>query len=131
METIVVQTITTNELRAKLGRKERFEFWNVLNEDAYSNENIAGSRHVPINRIGREIAELGLSKQAEIIVYCAGFDCMTSSFAYEKLARLGYSNVKLYAGGIDEWQAAGLPIERYQSLIIPELWNPIAVRLYQ
>jgi len=130
LETIVVQTISTYELRTKLERKERFEFWNVLTDDYYSNENIVGSRHVPLDRIGREVARLGLNKQTEIIVYCSGPECLLSSFAYEKLLRLGYLNVKVYAGGLDAWESAGLRIDRYQSLFIPELLEPIAVRLH-
>ena len=56
---------------------------------------------------------------------------MFSSFPYEKLVRLGYTNVKVYAGGLASWKIAGLATEKFQSLIIPELWNPIAVRIYE
>lgn len=107
-----IQTISTEELAAKLNRNEKFEFWNVLTDEYYSNENISGSRRVPLDRVGREIANGKLSKETEIVVYCAGPECPQSGAAAEKLMALGYANVKAYEGGLEEWEAAGLPIER-------------------
>lgn len=126
-ETTKASTISTEELRRKLAAGEQFEFWNVLTWEYYSDENIRSSRHVPLDRIGREIAESALPLDTEIIVYCTGPLCMLSSFAYEKLIRLGYTNVRVYEGGLEEWEAAGLPIDRFRRVVIPELWQPISV----
>ncbi|HEY8560372.1 MAG TPA: rhodanese-like domain-containing protein [Pyrinomonadaceae bacterium] len=106
-----VRTISTEELAAKLNRNEKFEFWNVLTNEYYGNENIKGSRHVPLDRVGREIAELKLPADAEIVVYCAGPECPQSGAAAEKLLTYGYKNVFAYEGGLEEWEAAGLTIE--------------------
>ena len=105
-----VKTISTTELAAKLNGNERFEFWNVLTEQYYSNENIWGSRHVPLDQIGRELANTNLPKDTEIVVYCAGPECPQSGAASDKLQAYGYKNVKVYEGGLEEWEATGLPI---------------------
>jgi rhodanese-related sulfurtransferase len=106
-----VKTISTEELAAKLNGNERFEFWNVLTSEYYSNENIRGSRHVPLDQIGRELAGADLPKDTEIVVYCAGPECPQSGAAAEKLQAYGYANVRAYEGGLEEWEAAGLPID--------------------
>ena len=126
-DTSKASTIGTYDLRQKLAAGDPFEFWNVLTWEYYSDENIRGSRHVPLDRIGREIAESAFPLDTEIIVYCTGPLCMLSSFAYEKLVRLGYTNVKVYEGGLEEWEEAGLPIDRFRRVVIPELWQPISV----
>lgn len=104
--------ISTSELPERLAREPRPEFWNVLTGQYYSGENIPGSVHVPLDRIGRETAAGRLPKDAEIIVYCTGPECPQSASAAEKLAALGYTNVRVYEGGFDEWEAAGHPIVR-------------------
>jgi 3-mercaptopyruvate sulfurtransferase SseA len=37
--------------------------------------------------------------------------CIASIIGYQLLTRLGYKNVRRYAGGIEEWQEAGYPID--------------------
>ena len=106
--TVDVLTISTEDLAAKLRNNEDFEFWNVLTSEYYSGVNIAGSRHVPLDLIGREVRDSDLPKGTEIIVYCAGPECPQSASAFEKLRTLGYSNVRAYEGGLEEWIAAGL-----------------------
>lgn len=106
-----IQTISTEELANKLNRRENFEFWNVLTSRYYSNENITGSRHVPLDQIGREIADRKFPKDTQIVVYCAGPECPQSAMAVEKLRTFGYTNVLAYEGGLEEWETAGLPIE--------------------
>ena len=117
-----IQTMSTEELAAKLNRREKFEFWNVLTNEYYSNENIAGSRHVPLDTIGREVASTNLPKDTEIVVYCAGPQCPQSGMVVEKLLTYGYTNVLAYEGGLEEWEAAGLPIvQDSPEAVVPQM----------
>ena len=51
------------------------------------------------------------NKQGIIIVYCKGGKCEVSiDLAYD-LARLGFTSVSIYRGGIHEWQQSGYPVE--------------------
>ena len=38
--------------------------------------------------------------------------CPLSRMAAEKLVKLGYENIRAHEGGLEEWRAAGLSIER-------------------
>jgi len=52
------------------------------------------------------------SLDTEIVVYCANAECDDSIATAERLEALGYTNVRHYAGGKDEWRARRLPLER-------------------
>ena len=52
-----------------------------------------------------------LPKDEEIIAYCDGTECETSLLLARELIDLGYQDVKVFFGGWQEWQDAGLSIE--------------------
>lgn len=57
------------------------------------------------------IAELA-DKTRPLVVYCSGEDCDDSRIVAKGLLAMGYSNVSVYAGGWEEWSAAGSPVEK-------------------
>lgn len=105
-----IQTISISDLREKLAATNKPQFWNVLTDEYFSGEMIPGSRRVALDRIGREINHDNLAKDAEIIVYCAGPSCPQSRLAAQKLAGFGYTNVRAFEGGLEEWKETGLEI---------------------
>lgn len=50
-------------------------------------------------------------KSAAIAVYCSNPACPNSQSVAAKLTALGYTNVRKYREGIEDWVAAGLPTE--------------------
>ena len=109
-----VKTITTEELSGRLALGGELQFWNVLTDDYFHGEMLPGSRRVPLDRVGREAAEAGLAKDTEVVVYCAGPKCPQSRMAAEKLQTLGYTNVRAYEGGIEEWKESGREVRRVE-----------------
>jgi rhodanese-related sulfurtransferase len=107
-----LQTISTEEVRQLLDNKRPIQFWNVLTDEWFKGENISGSRRVPLDKVGRAVRSTNLPRNAEIVVYCGGPKCPQSRMAAEKLVKLGYENVRAYEGGLEEWKAAGLAIEK-------------------
>ena len=107
-----VKTISTEGLKGRLAGKERFELWNVLTDEYFKHEMIPGSRRVPVDQVGREVARAAFAKDTPIVVYCAGPSCPSSRQAAEKLVTLGFTRVEAYEGGLEEWKAAGQPIEQ-------------------
>jgi rhodanese-related sulfurtransferase len=65
-----VKTVTTEELEGRLRAGAGVEFWNVLTDEYFHGELIPGSRRVPLDRVGHEVREKGLAKDAEVVVYC-------------------------------------------------------------
>ena len=46
------------------------------------------------------------------IVYCSGGDCHDSRLVANALLSLGFSNVRVFRGGWEEWSKAGLPVSK-------------------
>jgi rhodanese-related sulfurtransferase len=53
----------------------------------------------------------GLQKDDDIVVCRSNPECLASLAVYHRLADHGYANVRRYAGGLDDWESGGLPLE--------------------
>ncbi len=102
-----VRTISREELRAKLAGKEPFKLVTALHEWAYKAKHIPGSLYFKTSE--QMLAALG--KDDDIVVYCSNVDCHASLAAYQALLEHGYHKVRRYAGGLFDWESAGLPLE--------------------
>ena len=103
-----VKTISTEQLQQRLKQANSLQFWNVLTDGYFKGEMIPGSRRVPLDTIGREVSEAQFPKGQEIIVYQGGPQSLKAAY---KLTDLGYTNVSIYEGGLEEWKKAGNKIE--------------------
>ncbi|RJL24125.1 rhodanese-like domain-containing protein [Bailinhaonella thermotolerans] len=50
-------------------------------------------------------------KDAAIATYCSNPACGNSKAVQNRLIALGYTNVRAYREGIEDWVGAGLPVE--------------------
>jgi rhodanese-related sulfurtransferase len=104
-----IKTIEREELRSKLAAKEpSFKLVMALGDFEFRNKHIPGSLHF------RDAAHMlaAVGKDEEVVVYCTNPMCPASVSLYQRLVREGYSNVRRYAGGIEDWENAGLALER-------------------
>ena len=46
-----------------------------------------------------------------LIFYCKGGLCGPARYAAKRALRMGFVDVRVFAGGIGEWERAGLPVE--------------------
>lgn len=97
-----MNTITTDELKARLNNGETLNLIDVREEGERAEFNIGG-KHVPLGKIQRiELDELDdLKKEDEIIFYCRSGN--RSGVATHVLEMLGYTNVKNLVGGMVDW----------------------------
>ena len=90
---------------------ERLESGEALLVCAYSDEetckkmNLQGS----ISLIEFESNLSSLSKEKEIVFYCAWNGEATAAGQAAKYLELGYQNAKALVGGVDAWRSAGYP----------------------
>lgn len=80
--------------------------------DVRTPERRAQTGWIPGSILVRDIAELALDRDEEIVVYC---DCPNDASAAVMARRLkeqGYRRVRPLAGGVDAWRGEGLPIDR-------------------
>ncbi len=99
--------ISRDELKEKLDRGDGFKLVMTLGEWAFRAAHIPGSLNVSNEEQGRAL----LSPDDEIVVYCSDVNCLASQSAYNILMSHGFKNVRRYAGGLADWEAAGYPLE--------------------
>ena len=102
-----VATIERDELKRKLDDGDPIKLVMALNSWAFDAKHIPGSLHFD----DPEELYSALDKDDEIIVYCSNIDCLSSVALYRALIERGYSNVRRYAGGLLDWEGAGLTLE--------------------
>ncbi len=102
-----MELIDTGELKQKLDRGEHFKLVMVLGEWEYRAMHIPGSLRVSTAEEGTKT----LDPDDEIVLYDSGRYCVASRMAYRILKEHGYQHVRCYAGGLEEWESAGYPLE--------------------
>jgi len=102
-----MNTISAEELKAKLDRKENFKLVMTFHEWAFDAKHIPGS----INIFSVESAIGKIDPLDEIVVYCISETCAASIKAYNILQSQGFTNVTRFAGGLEAWEAAGYEFE--------------------
>ncbi|RJQ87874.1 cytosine permease [Amycolatopsis panacis] len=82
--------------------------------DYYAREHLPGARNIPgfpYERAAEFTDEHAPAvvpdKAATIVVYCANTPCRNSEFVGARLIELGYTDVRKYREGIEDWVAAG------------------------
>jgi len=112
--------IAADELQQKLERGDDFVLIDALAPMVYAHSHLPGAINMPPNavdtiRCRRRMPAL----DTEIVVYCANVECDDSVVTAERLQALGYTNVRHYEGGKDEWKKRGLPLERAGKPYVP------------
>ena len=102
-----IATITREELKQKLDRGEPFKLIMALNRWAFDAKHIPGSLRFDTP----ERLFAAVRPDDEVVVYCSNVACLASVALYRDLVRRGYRNVRRYAGGLLDWEDAGLPVE--------------------
>lgn len=104
--------IDREELKARIDRAERMTIVEALPEMYYRRAHLPGAINIPAERVP-ELAPLLLpDRDAEIVVYCANLSCPSSELVTRALLGLGYTNVREYAEGKQDWIEAGYPTVR-------------------
>jgi phage shock protein E len=99
--------ISASELETMLKNKD-FVFVNVHVpfEGNIPNTDLS----IPFDTIDQHLDQLPADKNAKIVLYCRS-DRM-SNIAAETLVKKGYTNVYNLDGGFNNWESAGLPLEK-------------------
>jgi rhodanese-related sulfurtransferase len=102
-----IRTISRDELKVKLDRGDDVKLIMALNRWAYEAKHIPGSLHFDTP----DELYAAIKPDDEVVVYCSNVDCLSSVALYRDLVRRGYGNLRRYAGGLLDWEDAGLPLE--------------------
>jgi rhodanese-related sulfurtransferase len=105
--------VTADELLAKLERADDFVLVDALAPMVYAHSHLPTAINLPPSAVDAlRCTKRFPNLDTEIVVYCSNPECDDSVVTARKLTALGYTNVRHYAGGKDEWRERGLPLER-------------------
>ncbi|HEX6663928.1 MAG TPA: rhodanese-like domain-containing protein [Gaiellaceae bacterium] len=114
-------TVTADELHRKLETGDTFVLVDALPPMAFAHSHLPGAINLPPSAIETEIVRRRIPDlDTEVVVYCANPDCDDSQATAGRLRELGYTNVRHYIGGKNEWREAGLPLERAGKPYVPK-----------
>lgn len=106
-----MDTISREDLKAKIDRGDPFLLVETLPREAYEEAHLPGAVNLTPEKIPHDVENLLPDKSRTIIVYCEKPPCEESERAAGALEELGYEKILHYAGGKQEWIDAGLPVE--------------------
>ncbi len=109
--------ITKKELKKKIDNKDDFKLVLALSAWQFDAKRIPGSINVHSPTLAKKL----LKRKDEIVVYCTNPLCPASRKAYYKFTNLGYKNIRRYAGGLEDWEEAGYPLE---GDMVKQILNP-------
>jgi rhodanese-related sulfurtransferase len=105
------RTISREALAASLRSPTPPVIVEALPEKYYREQHLPGALHMPHDQVDALASGLIPSKSTPVVVYCASATCQNSHIAARRLTQLGYENVRVYPGGKQDWEAAGLPFD--------------------
>src|SRR5262249_13439176 len=105
-----VRETTVDEVKARMDRNETFLLIDVREESEFAKDHLPGAGHLGKGIIERDIEQRVPDANAPVILYCGGG--FRSALAADNLQKMGYINVISMDGGIRDWRAKGLPLER-------------------
>jgi len=103
-------TITRDELRAGL-EAGTITAVDALPESYYAQQHLPGALNLVAADVPARAAEVLPDRDATIVTYCSNTACGNSGHVATALQKLGYTDVRTYAEGIQDWVEAGLPTE--------------------
>ncbi len=112
MERDALEPVSREELVRRMRRKS-VTLLDVRPEDEFAMGHIPGAISIPLKALERRLKDL--PRDREIVAYCRGPYCVFSFEAVALLRKRGFE-VRRLADGIPEWRAAGMPVERSNSL---------------
>ncbi len=102
-------TITLDELRraVELGEVVVLE---ALPQPYFDREHLPGALNLPLEDLDDLAPRLVPDRSTAVVTYCSNRACGNSAIAAQRLRALGYTDVRAYEGGKQEWIEAGLPV---------------------
>ncbi len=83
----------------------------TLGGEYYAQQHLPGAVALVEGEVADRATGLLPDKDAAIVTYCSNPSCGNSQAVANRLSQLGYTNVRKYREGIQDWVEAGLPVE--------------------
>ncbi|WP_433221560.1 rhodanese-like domain-containing protein [Microtetraspora malaysiensis] len=102
--------ITRDELRAAIDAGT-VTVIDALGGEYYAKQHLPNALPLTPTEVDARAAALLPDRDAAIVTYCSNPACPNSGQVADRLTALGYTDVRKYREGIQDWVEAGLPTE--------------------
>ncbi|HSW75424.1 MAG TPA: rhodanese-like domain-containing protein [Candidatus Saccharimonadales bacterium] len=103
-----MQSLQTNgTLKRKSCKNADLLVINVLSRAVCVDCQIPGSINIPLHKLPKKSQEW--RKDLNIVLHCASLHCPLSTYAFDLLRKLGFTNVRVLSGGLQEWACKSFP----------------------
>jgi len=110
---IAAPQISRDELALRLSKPNPPLVIDVLPEEDYEAAHLPGAKNACVFNVSflDDVKKLASDRSNPLVLYGASSRDLASATAAEKLLGAGYTQVSDYGGGLEDWRAAGQPIE--------------------
>ncbi len=110
-----IELISLSKAKEYFDRGEGF-FVDARSEHSYYKRHIQGALSLSAKRFEAQYGDFRdiMAKDALLIIYCQSITCPYSDIVARKLRDLGYTNIKVFAGGWAEWLRARYPVQGFK-----------------
>lgn len=102
--------ITRDELKAAID-EGTVTVVDALGGEYYAKQHLPGAIALVLADVDAQAPTVLPDRDAAIVAYCSNPACPNSGQVADRLTALGYTNVRKYREGIEDWTAAGHPTE--------------------
>jgi len=102
--------ITRDDLRDAIDRGE-VTVVDALPSSYYDQQHLPGAVNLFVDEARERARDVLPDKDAPIVTYCSNEACPNSEGVARVLASFGYTNVRKYREGLQDWVESGLPTE--------------------
>ncbi len=100
--------VPPTQAAALIKDKKDLQLIDVRTADEYAEGHLAKAKLIPLQELDRRVTEIDKGKP--VLLYCRSGH--RSGNALKLLQSKGYTEAKHIEGGLNAWQAAGLPVTR-------------------
>lgn len=104
-------TVTRAELEQLLDRPHPIVLVDALPQSYYAQLHLPGAINLVESDVDDLAAVLLPHRDHTIVTYCSNENCQNSKAVARRLEALGYTDVRTYPAGIQDWVEAGNPTE--------------------
>ncbi len=104
--------VTAPEVKAQMAAKNKVTIIDVRSLKEYKYNHVPGAINIPGPGLKTLTRRLPKDKSTPIIVYAGGDRFSPADSAFNTLLKMGYTNLKLFRGGMSEWLDNHYPVHK-------------------
>lgn len=118
---MTIRTINGEEARSLLASGDSPILLDIHPGEYFAEQHLPGACNACVYEVTflEQVRAITTDPDRPIIIYGSSSRSLASEKAVEKLAEAGYRNLFNFAGGLAEWEASGLPLERNPEQAVP------------